>query len=86
MEILKHENTTREFGKPENWDDSVNGECQTLPIVDVKTDAGNAMVSCWKPTDAELEALKNGSFIELWIYGEQHPVVALAVNGVNYGR
>lgn len=83
MQIMKHPDTTRELGKPENWNDEQNGECVTLPIVDVVFDGLPCMLSFWKPTPKELEMLNSNGCIELHIYGRDvHPVVAVCVNGV----
>jgi len=81
MDILKHDNTTRELGAPSNWDDK-NSSCSTLPIVDMQTNNGNAMVSFWQPNEKEIEALKKGEPIQLWIYGDLHPVVAVHINEI----
>lgn len=79
MDIIRHESTTRELGAPKTWDQT-ESECVTLPIVDVPTPQGNAMISFWKPSHEELAELNANGVIELWVFGKNHhPVVSIAV-------
>lgn len=49
--------------------------CSDLPVV--KKDG--MMVSAWMPTPAELKLLNDGQPVYLFVWGERHPPVALAV-------
>jgi hypothetical protein len=49
-------------------------------VRDTPTDQGNFMVSAWEPTPQEIEALKNGASLQLWVRGTIHPVVAVVVD------
>lgn len=81
MEILKHPQTTRELGKPLNWNEETHGPCDTLPIVDVAFDGLGAMCSFWKPSVEELETLNKGGSIQMSVYGNQaHPVVSISIS------
>lgn len=50
-----------------------------LPIRDEDTALGPVMVSAWFPTPVELEALKKGQPIYLYVFGRQHPPVSMQV-------
>lgn len=78
MEIGNIEGATRIFGKPPEF----QGQCDSLPIRDVITPDGPFMISEWKPSEEEIEAMKNGATIKLWIHGSEetkHPIVALSI-------
>jgi hypothetical protein len=78
MEIGCIQGATRFLGAPKDWDKS-KGHCGTLPIRDMPTDIGNAMVSAWLPNRDEIVALACGGPLYLHIYGVTHPVVGLSV-------
>lgn len=78
MLIKRIEGETRAFGPPDGWDQSAE-RCSNLSIRDVDTQAGRFMVSAWEPTPQELEAMKNGATVKLWVAGRIHPVVAITV-------
>lgn len=40
------------------------------------------MVSAWEPTPAEIEAIKRGEAVYLWVMGSSHPPVTLTVGQV----
>lgn len=68
---------TRDFGKPADWDERVDGPCDTLAIrdeIDVLTGLP-FMYSLWYPTPEELHILNSGGGIKLGISGQVHPVV-----------
>lgn len=71
----------RRIGAPRDWDHTLDGECGTIFVTDaVDTLSGqNFMYSVYKPTDDEIEALRNGGVIRLGIMGHSHPVFQLAV-------
>lgn len=72
---------TREFGKPADWDETLDGPCGSIKIrdeIDVQTGM-NVMYSLWKPTPEELEVLKGGGLIMLGIMGTVHPVIQIEV-------
>ena len=54
-------------------------ECHPLELCDAKTSSGPVMISAWEPSDEEIEAIKNGERIWLFIYGASHPMVAITV-------
>lgn len=61
----------RTFTKPASMTDD---ECAPLRV----HDSGEALVSCWHPTDEERAAIAAGAPIWLWIWGRGHPVVQLS--------
>ena len=74
---------TREFGAPSDWNNEPNSQpCGTLTIRDVSTPQGNFMISAWEFTPEEIERLKNGETLKLWICGSIHPVIALTVGAI----
>ena len=48
-----------------------------INLVDEKGNQFPAMISVWKPTEAELEVLMNGGFVMLTVLGNSHPPVML---------
>lgn len=76
-------NFTRDVGKPIDWDDS-KGECDSLPVIDTEWNGLPAMVSMWHPTEDDIEAIKEGSPIFLWVLGSTHPVIAMSVPALTY--
>lgn len=72
---------TRQLGKPPDWPE--DKPCQSLAIRDTTSTEGDpVMGSAWIPTPEELERLKAGAHIHLWIWGTGHPPVALTVGEV----
>jgi hypothetical protein len=71
-------------GRPENWDESVQGKCHGLPLrLDLVGDL-QFMRSAWEPSDDELARLIAGATIELGISAPQHPVVQMGVGAVPF--
>ena len=70
-------NETRSIGKPRDWDEEINGPCDSLSVYDYEDQAGNHMVSGWRPTEEELQSLNNGGYVWLEICGTIHPVIKL---------
>lgn len=79
MEICKIDGFTRILGAPKDWDHS-QVECKGLPIVD---NPDGWMVSQWKPNALEIETLRQGGTLLLWVYGTAHPVVGLDVSNAD---
>lgn len=73
----------RVIGAPRDWDQILDGECGSIFVTDsVEVQSGmNIMYSVYKPTDEEIEALRNGGLIRLGIMGKSHPVFQLGVLG-----
>lgn len=53
-----------------------------IPIEDIVVGDWLYMVSYWKPTDYELELLKQGAMVELYLNGSHHPSAAVCVGPV----
>lgn len=83
MNPIQHPTNNRAIGAPKDWgvtDKDDPNYCVVLPITDVSQDPfGNWMVSFWKPDKAELDRLKAGKPVMLWIQGVSHPVVSVSV-------
>lgn len=78
--ILKRiEGATRILGAPSDWKDD-GTQCVGLPVRDVDTSDGRFMLSAWEPTPDELERIRQGASVILWVRGTQHPVVAFTVD------
>jgi hypothetical protein len=65
---------TRQFKKPVNWIDEIDGQCGTLPVREVREGQHISHYSNWKPTLDELDLLRNGGVVELCCVGVQPPV------------
>lgn len=79
MLIGRVEGATRNLGAPLNWNAKESGLCSTLPILDTLVGDVPWMISAWQPTPEEIEDIKRGASIHLWIQGTVHPVVGMAV-------
>jgi hypothetical protein len=74
MKPTRNEFTTRELGKPVDWDDEkMGGPCDALPIVD----AHGMMFSYWRASWRERIAILCGRPVRLGIVGRSHPVVSV---------
>lgn len=74
MDIVTPKNATRVLA--ENQDEYLN-----LPIVDAPMKNGaNVMLSLWRPTPEELQAINDGACVTLGIVGRQHPPVMIFVD------
>lgn len=75
---------------PKNWKPSRDGACAALPVRCILFDNQDnsydvrqpGFQSFWRPTTEELELLKAGHCITLFVIGSSHPVVALGVEQV----
>lgn len=68
---------THVLGAPAEWNQAA-GTCEGLPVLQVETPHGPALVSDWVPTDEERQRIAQGGTVQLWVWGP-HPVVALGV-------
>lgn len=67
---------TTTFGAPPGHEGTVGG----LPVRAEPDDEFGALLhSYWQPSEAELDALRDGGHVRLTICGTGHPPVALAV-------
>lgn len=78
MRPLRIQGFTRYLGKPLGWTPE-QGECGNLAIRDEMTTAGPAMGSAWELLPPEIEAIKAGAPVILWVYGTGHPPVWLQI-------
>lgn len=85
MQFAQHSTTNRILGAPQGHDHS-KGEVLPLPVtVYPETDAQHGrIVSYWRPTDAEKEAIAGGALLELSVFGRSLPPVSLGVEGVEH--
>lgn len=79
MLIKRIANATHNWGAPKDWDGELNGKCGVLPARLVETNAGPMYESAWELTPEELEVVKAGGSIHLFISAHPHPVVAMSV-------
>jgi hypothetical protein len=75
---------TRNLGAPPGWNEGKadNERCRSLPIRDITVDGQPWMVSLHEFTPDEVERIKAGATLELWIAGVAHPVVGMLVRDV----
>src|SRR5690242_18991268 len=77
---IRIQGATHEFGRPADWDEAKHGKCSTLAVKALKDGAGTPLlVSAWQPTPLDLELLKAGAPVLLYVWGGGHPPVALHV-------
>jgi hypothetical protein len=69
MNPIRHPSNNVALGPPAGWDEEKNGPCATLHCT--RTDTH--VVSLWKPDEKELQALRHGGTVALWVIGETHP-------------
>lgn len=81
MRYIQHPSNNHVMGAPGGWDQKAI-ECGALPVTRTEVEGHPVMVSFWKPDRIDLEALAAGGSIALWIYGSQHPVVAVGVEPI----
>lgn len=78
MRSIPIKDHTHRLGAPATWDHSKEGICHTIEILD----QDGWMVSAWMPTPKEREQLLAGYPILLFVQGELHPVVSMAIGGM----
>ena len=79
MNRTQHPSNNAVLGAPKGWDQDAL-PCNALPITRTECDGHPAVVSFWKPTAEELQALNEGRPVALWVVGETMPPVALMVD------
>jgi len=72
--------TTRRLGPPKDW--RTENPCTTLNVRDVITPDGAFMITAWEFTAEEVQQLKDGETLKLWIRGHDFPVIALTVGEI----
>lgn len=83
MDYINFKGANSMFGAPADWKPAVNGECGSLPV-QIYYDGATVphMKSCWKPTLAELDALRNGAAVCITIHAFEHPPIGMLVQHV----
>ncbi len=67
------------LGAPKDWNAERDGACSGLPVKRVIEAGCPVYISAWIPTPDELAALANGAHVHLYVWGAQHPPVAVTV-------
>jgi hypothetical protein len=70
---VRTDTTTAVLGAPRDWDASVHGECEGLPIAV----NDNVMFSYWRPSPVEVLRILRGKPIRLGVFGTGHPPVSI---------
>lgn len=78
MNKTQHRSNNDVLGAPAGWDQAAL-TIDALPITRTTYDGVDAIVSFWRPTPEEIEALKNGAVVMLSVIGGGMPPVALGV-------
>lgn len=82
MRSVQIKDSAHNYGAPEHWDATRDGECGVLSVR-VQEFGANKLrecVSAWRPTSEELALLVRGGVVILSIIGGQPPVM-LTVEG-----
>lgn len=74
MDHAHHVTHNKRLGRPADMGPT---ECDSLTVRDDYFVGRRCVVSHWRPTDAEIEALKSGALIALCVLGDTMPPVAL---------
>lgn len=82
MKAVEFEGQSIILCPPEGWDNSEESalKCGGLPVQCL--DYGNGYIvmrSFWRPSDADVEALKNGAHICVGVVGAQHPPIQVYI-------
>lgn len=78
MNKTQHPSNNRVLGAPAGWDQQTL-PCDALAVTDVTIEGIPAVMSFWRPTPEEIEALKGGALVALSVVGSSMPPVSLAV-------
>lgn len=78
MRFTQHPSNNEVLGAPPGWDQG-DLPCGALPVTRGEHEGMPVRVSFWQPTAEEIEAIKSGAMVTLWVYGAFHPVVAVGV-------
>ena len=78
MRPEQHLSNNLVLGAPTGWSQDTL-KCDPLAVTTTSTPQGNAFVSYWRPSKHELEQLIAGQRVQLWIFGDAHPPVAVQV-------
>lgn len=77
MHFTQHPSNNAVLGAPPGWDQK-ELPCGALPVTRTDVEGKPVMVSFWRPDADELAALAKGGTVALFVYGDAHPVVAMA--------
>lgn len=78
MRFVQHRSNNQVLGAPAGWNQN-ELPCGALPVTRTEVEGRHAMVSFWRPEPEELELLKAGGTVALFVFGDAHPVVGMAV-------
>lgn len=78
MKPVMHPSNTRTFGAPKN--NPTGNQIVPIGVTDVLDGGIPYVVSFWKPSEGEIEVLKNGGTATLWLLGESMPVCSVSVD------
>lgn len=81
MEIINHPSCTKILSAPE---DMPEPDCSPLPVAEHTDEFGTWSISFWKPSAEEIEVLRAGGTIALWVKAQDddHPVVGVAIQKI----
>ncbi len=80
MIAVKIKGANKAYGAPAEWNPAKDGDCGVLQVRVENRGRHPVMLSCWKPSSAELEALQRGGSVVLGVVGDEHPPVLLMVS------
>lgn len=86
MNSIDFHGATHRFGAPVDWNEELNGPCDTLSVLVAELPSGaKSFSSVWVPTVEELELLNKGSGVVLTIIGTQ-PALAMGITEMPIDR
>lgn len=81
MNRTQHPSNNFVLGAPPGWDQSTL-PCDALPVTRCELEGMPAMLSFWRPTAEELQALAAGGLVILSVLGCAHPPVSVGVTSL----
>lgn len=78
MRCVQHRSNNRVIGAPAGWDQD-ELPCNAVPVTDDYMVGLPCVTTYWRPTPDELERLKNGGLVRLWVAGRAMIPVAMSV-------
>lgn len=78
MRVTQHPSNTTVLGAPPGWKQD-ELPCGALPVTLCMVEGKPAIVSFWRPTAEEIELLKNGGTVGLWVLNDVMPVVGMTI-------
>lgn len=78
MNPTQHKTNNKVFGAPKDWDQK-ELPCSAIAVTVHKDSQGTILSTFWRPTTEEIEQLKVGALVRIWVFGEGLPPMSVTV-------